>query len=68
MLNFRPFPVCESSGVVRLIKYEPISVKMIFKYVDLLARLVEKKIAEMLPKRFALVFYKWSTIDKNFVA
>lgn len=57
--NLLPFHMCEQEGFYGHVKHARISVDMLMKYVGLLVKHVEQKIAAVLPDRFALVFYFW---------
>ena len=60
-----PFSFCENDRARQFMKYGPISRNTLMKYMGLLTTVVEKKIADKLPDKFALVFDGWSSCDSN---
>ena len=60
-----PFSFCENGVARSYMKPHPISRNTLMKYLAKLAATVEKKIAELLPEKFCLVFDGWSSSDKT---
>lgn len=65
--NLRPFNSCENLDVFRHIKHETISQKTLLKYVENLTELVEKKLSQLLPEKFALILDGWSTTNTHYI-
>lgn len=65
--NLRPFNSCENLDVFRHIKHETISQKTLLKYVENLTELVEKKLSQLLPEKFALMLDGWSTTNTHYI-
>lgn len=66
--NLLQFDCVQNREMKSHIKYEPHSPKTLMKYVDLITRIMERKISNILPKKFAIVFRGWSEADKYFFA
>ena len=60
-----PFSFCENECARQCMKQGPISRKTLMKYLNKLTVVVEKKITEMLPEKFAIVFDGWSSRDNT---
>lgn len=58
--NLRPFDSCENDDVVAHVKYPKMDVDTLLKYMELVTKKVEKKIAKELPDKFAIVIDGWS--------
>lgn len=54
------FCVCEKPNYRNYSKLKPISSTTLMKYMRLLTNAVEERIAEMLPKKFPLIFDGWT--------
>jgi len=67
-LALQPISVVENDRITKHIKYGSLSVKSLKKYMNLLAEKVEKKLAEILPSKFALIFDGWTAGDTHYVA
>lgn len=68
ILGLRPFSCVEDKILQRYSNLEPICIETLMKYVDKIVLQVEKKITDILPDRFALVFDGWSCSDTHYVA
>ena len=62
-----PFNIVENPIFIQAIKLKPIARKTVSKYITLLTRHVEGKIASRLPLKFALIFDGWSANQAHFV-
>ncbi|KAG7361649.1 hypothetical protein IV203_036750 [Nitzschia inconspicua] len=60
-----PFSFCENEMARKYMKHGPIARDTVMKYIDKLSEIVENKIAEVLPMKFALVFDRWSSDDNT---
>ncbi|KAG7341354.1 hypothetical protein IV203_023305 [Nitzschia inconspicua] len=60
-----PFSFCENEMARKYMKHGSIARNTLMKYMCNLSEIVENKIAETLPLKFALVFYGWSSDDNT---
>ncbi|KAG7355610.1 hypothetical protein IV203_000296 [Nitzschia inconspicua] len=63
-----PFSFCENEMARKYMKHGSIARNTLMKYIDQLSEIVENKIAEVLPMKFALVFDRWSSDDNTHYA
>lgn len=63
-----PFVFVEKQIIRRHVKHDPPSLSTFMKYLNLLTRHVETKIAAILPNKIALVFDGWSTDSVHYLA
>lgn len=68
IMGLFPFSFCENQYAKRYMRPESITVKTYMKYMALLADVVEKKISNLLPNTFALVFDGWSCHDTHYLS
>lgn len=66
--NLLPFDSCEKKTITTHIKYAPMALNTFMKYIERLMRHVEKKVASLLPEKFAVVFDGWSHGGTYYVA
>jgi hypothetical protein len=55
-----PFSTCEKAIYRKYVNLKPMSLTSFMKYMQLLTTALEKKIAELLPNKFPIVFDGWS--------
>ena len=67
-VGLKPFNFVSDSLTRKYTNLEPISVNTLKKYMDLLVKRVEKKIAQTLPEKFALIIDAWTANSTHFVA
>lgn len=66
--GLQPFSACENKNVTPHMRYERLSVTSLMKYLMKITVCVEKKIARLLPNKFALVFDGWSGGETHYVS
>ncbi len=66
--GLQPFSVVENQNHLSLSRYDPISVDILMKYLSRLTSRVEKKIENLLPSKFAIVFDGWTAQKTHYVA
>lgn len=62
------FSVVDNRNVIKHIKYDKILMKTVMKYISKLSQRVEKKICEIFPGNFSIVFDGWTTREAHYVA
>lgn len=67
-VSLQPFSVFENSKISKHIRYDPISLKTLKKYMSSLTKKVDSNIARILRDTFALIFDGWTNEDTHFVA
>lgn len=68
ILSLLPFSILNSDVLKRHIKYKPMTYHTFIKYMSRLTATVEKKIAKLLPNKFALVIDGWSSSGTHYLA
>ena len=68
MFGLRPFSTVDDKILQRHLNLDPISVNTFKKNIDSVVKTVKRKITDVLPDRFALVFDGWSSGDTHFIA
>lgn len=68
VLSLLPFSFCEQNVVRRHFRHSSISVDTLMTYLSQLTTLVEEKIKEKLPSRFAVIFDGWTGGDTHYVS
>ena len=59
-MKMEPFNFVEDEYVVKNTRLKPICVETLVKYLERLGKAVERKLRELIPDRFGLVFDGWS--------
>lgn len=68
VMGLLPFSFCEKECITKHIREAPISVNALKKHMAALTTLVESKISDMLPEKFAIVLDGWSAGDTHYIA
>ena len=68
ILGLQPFSIVQNLYFTKHLRNDKISINMFMKYLDCLTKVVEKKAAGMLPKRFAILLDGWSLGDTHLVS
>ena len=66
--GLQPFQIVENKSITRHVRYAPITVKTLKKYMEKLSQRVENKISNMLPDKFVVVFDCWTNGDTHYLA
>lgn len=68
IMRNQPFRIVEDEVFRNAVRFKSTSVNTVKKYLDLLVRNVEKKVADSLPDLFGIVIDGWTESDTHFVA
>lgn len=67
-MKMEPFNFVEDEYVVKNTRLKPICVETLVKYLERLGKAVERKLRELIPDRFGLVFDGWSMGSEHYIA
>jgi hypothetical protein len=67
VMSLLPFSFCEDAHARLYSNLENISLNTFMKYMQQLCRIVEKKISNILPDKFAIVFDGWTSNQTHYV-